>query len=98
MVIENVRWLRAAGVRLVAGTDAPNPGTGAGISMHSFRSGASAALVVRNRLAPQVAALDQVDSGRPRCLQESRVWQSAMPSVRRFLPNDRRVQGEGRWN
>ena len=34
VVMENVRWLRAAGVRLVAGTDAPNPGTGAGISMH----------------------------------------------------------------
>ena len=32
--MENVRRLRAAGVRLVAGTDAPNPGTGAGISMH----------------------------------------------------------------
>ena len=31
---ENVRRLRAAGVRLVAGTDSPNPGTGAGISMH----------------------------------------------------------------
>ena len=32
--MENVRRLRAAGVRLVAGTDSPNPGTGAGISMH----------------------------------------------------------------
>ena len=31
---ENVRRLRAAGVRLIAGTDSPNPGTGAGISMH----------------------------------------------------------------
>ena len=34
VALENVRRLRAAGVRLVAGTDAPNPGTGAGISMH----------------------------------------------------------------
>ena len=34
VAMENVRRLSAAGVRLVAGTDAPNPGTGAGISMH----------------------------------------------------------------
>ena len=34
VAMENVRRLRAAGVRLIAGTDAPNPGTGAGISMH----------------------------------------------------------------
>ena len=34
VAMENVRRLRAAGVRLVAGTDSPNPGTGAGISMH----------------------------------------------------------------
>lgn len=33
--LENVRRLHEAGVRIVAGTDAPNPGTGAGISMHS---------------------------------------------------------------
>ena len=32
--IENVRRLHAAGVRLLAGTDAPNPGTAPGISMH----------------------------------------------------------------
>ncbi|WP_420449929.1 CIA30 family protein [Candidatus Palauibacter sp.] len=32
--LENVRRLHAAGVRVVAGTDVPNPGTGAGISMH----------------------------------------------------------------
>jgi imidazolonepropionase-like amidohydrolase len=32
--LENVRRLHGAGVRIVAGTDAPNPGTGAGISMH----------------------------------------------------------------
>ncbi|MXY07119.1 MAG: amidohydrolase family protein [Rhodothermaceae bacterium] len=34
VAIENVRRLRAAGVRLLAGTDSPNPGTAAGISMH----------------------------------------------------------------
>ena len=34
VAMENVRRLRAAGVPLVAGTDSPNPGTGAGISMH----------------------------------------------------------------
>ena len=33
--IENVRRMHAAGVRILAGTDAPNPGTGAGISMHA---------------------------------------------------------------
>lgn len=32
--VENVRRLHEAGARIVAGTDAPNPGTGAGISMH----------------------------------------------------------------
>ena len=32
--IESVRRLHAAGVRILAGTDAPNPGTGFGISMH----------------------------------------------------------------
>lgn len=32
--LENVRRLHAAGVRLVAGTDAPNPGTASGLSMH----------------------------------------------------------------
>ena len=34
VAIENVRRLRAAGVRLIAGTDAPNPGTASGLSMH----------------------------------------------------------------
>ena len=32
--VESVRRLHAAGVRILAGTDAPNPGTGFGISMH----------------------------------------------------------------
>lgn len=34
VAMENIRRLRAAGVRLLAGTDSPNPGTAAGISMH----------------------------------------------------------------
>ncbi len=34
VALENVRRLHTAGVRIVAGTDAPNPGTGTGISMH----------------------------------------------------------------
>ena len=46
--VESVRRLRAAGVRILAGTDAPNPGTGFGISMHGElrllqRAGLSAA-------------------------------------------------------
>ncbi len=32
--LESVRRLHAAGVRILAGTDAPNPGTGFGISLH----------------------------------------------------------------
>ena len=32
--IENVRRLHVAGVHLIAGTDAPNPGTASGISLH----------------------------------------------------------------
>ena len=35
VALENVRRLRAAGVRLIAGTDAPNPGTAAGLSLHA---------------------------------------------------------------
>ena len=34
VALENVRRLREAGVRLLAGTDAPNPGTAFGLSMH----------------------------------------------------------------
>ena len=34
VALENVRRLHAAGVRLLAGTDAPNPGTASGLSMH----------------------------------------------------------------
>lgn len=34
VAIENVRRLHAAGVPLLAGTDAPNPGTASGLSLH----------------------------------------------------------------
>ena len=34
VALENLRRLHAAGVRIVAGTDAPNPGTATGLSMH----------------------------------------------------------------
>ncbi|MXY24074.1 MAG: amidohydrolase family protein [Acidobacteria bacterium] len=34
VALENVRRLYAAGVKLIAGTDAPNPGTASGLSMH----------------------------------------------------------------
>ena len=34
IALENVRRLHAAGVRLIAGTDAPNPGTASGLSLH----------------------------------------------------------------
>ena len=34
VALENVRRLHAAGVRLIAGTDVPNPGTASGLSMH----------------------------------------------------------------
>ena len=34
VALENVRRLHAAGVRIVAGTDTPNPGTATGLSIH----------------------------------------------------------------
>ena len=48
VAIDNVRRLHAAGVRLLAGTDAPNPGTASGLSLHGElrllrRAGLSAA-------------------------------------------------------
>ena len=66
-MMENVRRLRAAGVRLVAGTDAPNPGTGAGISMHGeLRLLARAGLGSAEALAAatSAAAFGVADRGR----------------------------------
>jgi imidazolonepropionase-like amidohydrolase len=48
--IDNVRRLHAAGVPILAGTDAPNPGTGFGVSLHG-----ELALLVRAGLTPAQA-------------------------------------------
>ncbi len=57
VAMENVRRLRAAGVRLVAGTDAPNSGTGAGISMH----GELLAFVAEGPAGVYVFEVDEVE-------------------------------------
>ena len=69
VVMENVRWLRAAGVRLVAGTDAPNPGTGAGISMHGelrllSRAGLGSAEALAAAISVAADAFGVADRGR----------------------------------
>ena len=66
---ENVRRLRAAGVRLIAGTDAPNPGTAAGISMHGElrllqRAGLSAAEALAAATSAGAEAFGIDDRGR----------------------------------
>ena len=66
---ENVRRLRAAGVRLVAGTDIPNPGTGAGISMHGelrllSRAGMGSAEVLAAATSVAADAFGVADRGR----------------------------------
>lgn len=66
---ENVRRLSAAGVRLIAGTDAPNPGTGAGISMHGelrllARAGLDSAEALAAATSVAVDAFGVVDRGR----------------------------------
>ena len=69
VVMENVRGLRAAGVRLVAGTDAPNPGTGAGISMHGelrllSRAGLGSAEALAAATSVAADAFGVADQGR----------------------------------
>ena len=66
---ENVRRLRAAGVRLVAGTDIPNPGTGAGISMHGelrllSRAGMGSAEVLATATSVAADAFGVANRGR----------------------------------
>ena len=57
IAIENVRRLRAAGVRLIAGTDAPNPGTASGLSLHGeFRLLMRSGLTVREVLTAATSA------------------------------------------
>ena len=66
---ENVRRLHAAGVRLIAGTDAPNPGTAAGLSMHGelrllLRAGLSAAEALSAATSTGAEAFGIDDRGR----------------------------------
>ena len=73
--IESVRRLHAAGVRIVAGTDAPNPGTGFGISMHGElrlleRAGLSAAEALAAATGSAADAFGIADRGR---LAEGRI-------------------------
>ena len=73
--MESVRRLHAAGVRIVAGTDAPNPGTGFGISMHGelrllHRAGLSAAEALAAATRNAVDAFGIEDRGR---LEEGRI-------------------------
>lgn len=67
--IESVRRLHAAGVRILAGTDAPNPGTGFGISMHGElrlleRAGLSAAEALAAATGNPADAFGVEDRGR----------------------------------
>ena len=67
--IENVRRLRAAGIRLLAGTDAPNPGTAPGISMHGElrllrRAGLSSAEALAAATSTPAAIFGLEDRGR----------------------------------
>ena len=67
--VESVRRLHAAGVRILAGTDAPNPGTGFGISMHGElrlleRAGLSAAEALAAATGVAADAFGIEDRGR----------------------------------
>ena len=67
--IANVRRLHAAGVRLLAGTDAPNPGTGAGISQHGelqllVRAGLGSAEALAAATSAPAAIFSLEDRGR----------------------------------
>lgn len=69
VAIENVRLLHAAGVDLIAGTDAPNPGTAAGLSMHGelrllMRAGLSSAEALAAATSTPAAIFGLDDRGR----------------------------------
>ncbi len=69
VAMENVRRLHAAGVRLIAGTDAPNPGTASGLSMHGelrllLRAGLSAAEALSAATSTGAEAFGIDDRGR----------------------------------
>ncbi len=68
--VETVRALRAAGVPILAGTDAPNPGTWHGISMHREMQ-----LLVDAGLAPAaaIAAATSVPAARFRFTDRGRI-------------------------
>jgi len=67
--LETVRRLHAAGVRVVAGTDAENPGTAHGVSLHRelellVRAGLTPVEALRAATSAPVAALKLPDRGR----------------------------------
>lgn len=67
--IENVRRLHGAGVQLIAGTDAPNPGTASGLSLHGelrllARAGLGAAEVLRAATSTPASLFALDDRGR----------------------------------
>ena len=69
VAMENVRRLHGAGVRLVAGTDAPNPGTASGLSLHGelrllLRAGLSAAEALSAATSIGAEAFGISDRGR----------------------------------
>ena len=69
IAIENVRRLHAAGVRLIAGTDAPNPGTASGLSLHAelhllMRAGLTVREVLTAATSSGVAVFGIDDRGR----------------------------------
>ena len=69
VAMENVRRLHAAGVRLIAGTDAPNPGTASGLSIHGelrllLRAGLSAAEALSAATSTGAEAFGIDDRGR----------------------------------
>lgn len=69
IAIENVRRLRTAGVRLIAGTDAPNAGTASGLSLHHefhllMRAGLTVHEVLKAATSSGVAAFGIDDRGR----------------------------------
>jgi imidazolonepropionase-like amidohydrolase len=69
VALENVRRLHAAGVRLLAGTDAPNPGTAAGLSLHGElrllrRAGLSSAEALAAATSVPAATFGLDDRGR----------------------------------
>ena len=75
VAIENVRRLHAAGVRLIAGTDAPNPGTASGLSLHGElrllqRAGLSSAEALAAATSTPAGSFGIGDRGR---LDEGRI-------------------------